>query len=27
LSIPVDGRPDDAPQPHPAERELTASLA
>jgi two-component system OmpR family sensor kinase len=27
LSIPVDGRPDDAPDPHPAERELTASLA
>jgi len=27
LSIPVDGRADDAPHPHPAERELTASLA
>ena len=27
LSIPVDGRPDDAQQPHPAARELTASLA
>ena len=27
LSFPVDGRPDDTQQSHPAERELTASLA